>query len=79
MIEFLELGIGWFWMAAYTAGVWTIGLLMGLGLAKLAALAGRRRTDVDDVLAKQRARARAAAAQASVPPVDGMQNSGGVR
>lgn len=56
MIEIAQLLIGGFWIALIACCSWLAGLIMGLGIAKLASLAGRRGTDVDELLKAQRAR-----------------------
>lgn len=68
MISVAQFLIGGFWTASVSVGSWGVGLLMGLGLAKLASLRGRPRNDVDELLRKEQAtrdRATHLAAQAA--------------
>jgi len=60
MISIAQFLIGGFWTAAVSVSSWLLGFLMGVALAKLLAARAAGRTDVDDLLKRERAAVHAA-------------------
>lgn len=65
MKEFGQLLIGSSFVAMVAFASWLIGVLMGVLLVKLAAAGAGRRTDVDDLLQRERVIAQKASRAAS--------------
>jgi hypothetical protein len=76
MIEIAQLLIGGFWMASLSVTSWLIGLLMGVGLAKLTAGVRAPRADVDELLRRDRVKAEATAQRASALAANATGKSG---
>lgn len=69
MVQFSQLLIGSFYAALVAFASWLIGLLMGVGLAKIIAMPAGKHADVEQLLARQRAAAgKGAGSQAAAAP-----------